>query len=131
VIYFTNYKDKVFENYSFNLSLSKHKKIFFSFTRTSFPIIAHIYADYFVFFLLNFIAVSFDANQLNAQLALSNTSNVYYKFPISLSLALMTFIGNEMGSKNIKRAKLYAWVGVLFFVCFTTVFLTLLSVFKY
>ena len=42
----------------------------------------------------------------------------------------MTYIGNEMGQKNIKRAKHYAWVGVLFFVCFTTVFLTLLSVFR-
>lgn len=43
----------------------------------------------------------------------------------------MTYIGNEMGSKNIKRAKLYAWVGVLFFVCFTAIFLTLLSVFRH
>lgn len=66
VIYFSKYRDQIFENYSFNFSLSKHRKIFASFTRTSLPIIAHIYADYFVFFLLNFIAVSFDANQLNA-----------------------------------------------------------------
>lgn len=35
-----------------------------------------------------------------------------------------------MGAKNIKRAKRYAWVGLIFFVCFTAVFLTLLTVFK-
>lgn len=42
----------------------------------------------------------------------------------------MTFIGNEMGAKNIKRAKRYAWVGVLLFVIFITIFLTCLTVFK-
>lgn len=63
-------------------------------------------------------------------MALSNTSNFYYKFPISLSLALMTFIGNEMGAGNINRAKRYAWVGVVFFVCFTIVFLSCLTIFK-
>lgn len=42
----------------------------------------------------------------------------------------MTYIGTEMGRKNIKRAKLYAWVGVLFFGIFTAIFLLLLTVFK-
>lgn len=42
----------------------------------------------------------------------------------------MTFVGNEMGAKNIKRAKRYSWAGVLMFICFTTLFLTALSIFK-
>jgi len=42
----------------------------------------------------------------------------------------MTFIGNEMGAGNINRAKRYAWVGVIFFVCFTVVFLSCLTIFK-
>ncbi|CAK94292.1 unnamed protein product (macronuclear) [Paramecium tetraurelia] len=127
----TKYKKQVFSDYKFKFTMrKKEKKLFSSFLRGSIPIIGHIYADFFVFFLLNFIAVGFGSDQLNAQLALSNTSNFYYKFPISLSLALMTFVGNEMGAKNIKRAKRYSWVGVLLFIGFTTIFLSALSFFK-
>lgn len=35
-----------------------------------------------------------------------------------------------MGAGNINRAKRYAWVGVIFFVCFTVVFLSCLTIFK-
>ena len=42
----------------------------------------------------------------------------------------MTFIGNEMGAKNIKRAKRYSWVGVLLFIGFTTLFLSALTFLK-
>lgn len=35
-----------------------------------------------------------------------------------------------MGAKNIKRAKRYSWAGVLFFIGFTAIFLTCLTVFK-
>lgn len=59
IIVFSEYKNIVFENYKFSFSWKRHKKVFLSFLRNSLPIIAHIYADYFVFFLLNFIAVSF------------------------------------------------------------------------
>ena len=102
-----------------------------SFLRTSFAIISHVYLDYFVFFCLNFIAIQFDTKQLNAQLGLSNTSNFYYKFPISLSLALMTYVGNEMGANNIPRAKKYSWAGIIIYFIFTTIFLTCLAVFRY
>ena len=61
VIVCTNYKRMVFENYSFKFVIKRDMKLFKSFLKTSFPIIAHIYADYFVFFLLNFIAISFGA----------------------------------------------------------------------
>jgi len=42
--------------------MKKEKKLFASFLRGSIPIIGHIYADYFVFFLLNFIAVGFGSD---------------------------------------------------------------------
>ncbi|CAD8183873.1 unnamed protein product [Paramecium octaurelia] len=127
----TKYKKQVFSGYKFKFSMKKtEKKLFQSFLRESIPIIGHIYADFFVFFLLNFISVGFGSDELNAQLALSNTSNFYYKFPISLSLALMTYVGNEMGAKNIKKAKRYSWVGVLLFIGFTILFLSALTIFK-
>ena len=40
--------------------------------------------------------------------------------PISLSLALMTFIGQEMGAINVKAAKRYAVAGMGLFVVFAT-----------
>lgn len=42
----------------------------------------------------------------------------------------MTFVGNEMGAKNIKRAKRYSWVGVLLFIGFTIIFLSALTFLK-
>lgn len=56
--------------------------------------IIHIYADFFVFQLLTFLAVGLDKNSFGAQIAFSNMCNLYYKIPISISLALMTFIGD-------------------------------------
>lgn len=59
----TKYKKEVFSDYKFKFSLrKKEKKLFASFLRGSIPIIGHIYADYFVFFLLNFIAVGFGSD---------------------------------------------------------------------
>lgn len=63
-------------------------------------------------------------------MALSNTSTFYYRFPMSLSLALMTFVGNEMGARNLKRAKRYSFVGVILFVGFTTIFMIGLTFIK-
>ncbi|CAD8090331.1 unnamed protein product [Paramecium primaurelia] len=130
VIICTKYRKKVFSNYRFKFSLKRQKNIFKSFLKESFPIIAHIYADFFVFFLLSFIAVGFGSDELYAQMALSNTSTFYYRFPMSLSLALMTFVGNEMGSQNLKRAKSYSLVGVILFVGFTSIFMVTLSFIK-
>jgi MATE family multidrug resistance protein len=66
VVSCTKYRRTVFENYKFRFAFKKQKKLFLSFLRESIPIIGHIYADYFVFFLLNFIAVGFGADELNA-----------------------------------------------------------------
>ncbi|CAD8104675.1 unnamed protein product [Paramecium sonneborni] len=126
----TRYRRQVFSNYRFKFSFKRQKNIFKSFLKESFPIIAHIYADFFVFFLLTFIAVGFGSDELNAQMALSNTSTFYYRFPMSLSLALMTFVGNEMGARNLQRAKRYSLVGVVLFVGFTTIFMVGLTFIK-
>lgn len=75
---------------------------------------------------MSFIAISLGTDQMNVQLALSNTSAIYFKFPMSLSIALMTYIGNEMGKGDIKGAKKYAYSGIGIYIVFTIIFSSLI-----
>lgn len=66
------------------------------FIKESIPLILHIYADFIVFYILSFVAYSLGVNYANAQLAFANTSSIYFKFPISLSVTLMSYVGNSL-----------------------------------
>lgn len=46
--------------------------------------------------------------------------NDWIGIPISLSIAMMSFVGSEMGKGNIKRAKFYVTAGLVIFAvsCF-------------
>ncbi|KAM3137911.1 hypothetical protein pb186bvf_009992 [Paramecium bursaria] len=78
----------------------------------------HIYADFFVFQLLTFLTVWLDENSFGAQIAFSNMCDLLYNIPMSISLALMTFIGDQMAQKQVKEAKKYSIIGLLIFAVF-------------
>lgn len=90
--------------FTFKFILIKKFKLFRSYMKSSFSIVIHVYADFFVFFLLTFLAMGLTSEKLSAQIAFSNTSAVYFRMPISLSLALLTYIGSEMGMLRVKNA---------------------------
>lgn len=69
-------------------------------------------------------------NQTNAQLAMSNTSTIFFKIPMTMSIALITFIGNEMSQKNAAKAKLYMEQGVLSFLLIMSINVIGLWIFK-
>lgn len=50
--------------------------------------------------------------------------------PISISIALMTFIGEEMAQGRIQEAKKYAIVGVSILIVFFAILLPLLIIGK-
>lgn len=105
-------------------------KLLKAYLKSSLSIVVHVYADFFVFFLLTFLAMALTKVELSAQIAFSNTSAVYFRIPISLSLALLTFVGGEMGMLRVKNAQRYATVGFGLFFAFALVIIIALYVFR-
>ena len=50
-----------------------------------------------------------------------NTSNFYFRMPMSLSLGLMTYVGGEMGMNRVSYAKKYTIAGIFAFSIFCLV----------
>ncbi|CAD8081110.1 unnamed protein product [Paramecium primaurelia] len=99
-------------NYEFSCQIFKFRETYIMFIKESIPLILHIYADFIVFYILSFVAYSLGVNQANAQLAFANTSSIYFKFPISLSVTLMSYVGNSLSQHKIALAKQYIISGM-------------------
>ncbi|CAK87601.1 unnamed protein product (macronuclear) [Paramecium tetraurelia] len=99
-------------NFQFSCQIFQYKETYIMFVKESIPLILHIYADFIVFYILSFVAYSLGVNQANAQLAFANTSSIYFKFPISLSVTLMSYVGNSLSQHNIALAKQYIISGM-------------------
>jgi MATE family multidrug resistance protein len=50
--------------------MKRFKKLGFSYIKTSVPIVLHILSEFFVFFLLSFVALSLGTASMNAHLGL-------------------------------------------------------------
>ncbi|CAD8192176.1 unnamed protein product [Paramecium octaurelia] len=99
-------------NFQFSCQIFQYKETYIMFVKESIPLILHIYADFIVFYILSFVAYSLGVNQANAQLAFANTSSIYFKFPISLSVTLMSYVGNSLSQHKIALAKQYIISGM-------------------
>ncbi|CAK69739.1 unnamed protein product (macronuclear) [Paramecium tetraurelia] len=102
----------LFANFEFSCQILHFRETYQMFIKESLPLILHIYADFIVFYILSFVAFSLGVNQANAQLAFANTSSIYFKFPISLSVTLMSFVGNSLSQRKIALAKQYIISGM-------------------
>jgi len=55
-----------------------------------------------VFFLLSFVSLSLGTDSMNAHMGIQNSSGIVFRFPISISMGLVSYVGSEMGKGNIK-----------------------------
>ncbi|CAD8093391.1 unnamed protein product [Paramecium primaurelia] len=99
-------------SFEFSCQIFQYRETYIMFIKESIPLILHIYADFIVFYILSFVAFSLGVNQANAQLAFANTSSIYFKFPISLSVTLMSYVGNSLSQNKIELAKQYIISGM-------------------
>lgn len=127
---FTDLKHGPFGEVSFRLSTKRFKKLGLSYLTTSAPIVLHLYSEFFVFFLLSFISLSLGTAQMNAHMGVQNTCGIIFRLAISLSLALMSYVGSEMGSQNPELAKQYVIHGIVIFVLSDAIILAFLYTFK-
>ncbi|CAD8099445.1 unnamed protein product [Paramecium sonneborni] len=129
-IQFTEYKKKIFQGIKILPDIPRIKKLGLQYCKTSMPILVHIYCAYFIFVLLTFVALSLNTPSVNAHLALQTVSGTFFRLPISLSIAIMSYVGTEMGYGNIIGAKQYVIVGILIFLITCSLCASLLWVFQ-
>ncbi|CAD8133992.1 unnamed protein product [Paramecium pentaurelia] len=120
-VQFTNLKREVFQGTKLLIDIPRFKKLGFQYIKTSIPIVLHIFSEFFVFFLMSFFALSLGVSEMIAHIGLQNISGIYFRIPISLSIALMSFVGSEMGKGNIKIAKIYVAIGITIFLVTCTI----------
>ncbi|CAD8069643.1 unnamed protein product [Paramecium sonneborni] len=111
----TNLKKDIFNGTKIILDVDRFQKFALQYIKTSIPIVLHIFSELFVFFTLSFIALSLGVPEMNAHMGLQNMCGIYFRIPLSLSIALMSFVGTEMGKANIKLAKTYVLLGISIF----------------
>ncbi|KAM3127933.1 hypothetical protein pb186bvf_019965 [Paramecium bursaria] len=99
--------------------------------KASIPQVLHILCDFFAFFFLSLVALQLGTNDMNAYQFLQNTQGFLFKFAIGLSLALMAYVGTEMGSGNIYMAKRYTWGGIILYIFFAISFALFFYVFGF
>ncbi|CAD8116866.1 unnamed protein product [Paramecium sonneborni] len=99
-------------NFEFSCQIFSFRDTYVMFIKESIPLILHVYADFIVFYILSIVAFSLGVNQANAQLGFANTSSIYFKFPISLSVTLMSYVGNSLSQHKIELAKQYIISGM-------------------
>ncbi|CAD8208725.1 unnamed protein product [Paramecium pentaurelia] len=108
-------KNEIFDGTKILLDIDRFTSLGFQYIKTSIPIVLHLFSEFFVFFSLSFIALSLGVSEMNAHMGVQNICGIYFKIPISLSIAMMSFVGNEMGKANIRLAKIYITMGVSIF----------------
>ncbi|CAD8081214.1 unnamed protein product [Paramecium primaurelia] len=104
-----------FKSFQFKLLLLSHFHIYKEYIKNTVSIIVHIYLNTGIFIILSFTAISLGIDATNAQLALSNTSSLYFRLPLCLSIALMTYVGNQISQGNILNAKNYIKYGLILY----------------
>jgi len=129
-VIFTNLKSTIFAGVRILPDSNKFLALAPSYIKTSAPIVLHLYSEFFVFFLLSFVAMSLGTDPMNANLGVQNSVGLLFRFPISLSLALVSYVGTEMGCGNIKKAQLYILAGIIILVISDVIIVGFLYGFK-
>ena len=68
------------------------------------PICTLVSLVWISFEVFTIMASYLDTNSMDAHVIISNVGTLFYFFPYGMSIALTTFVANDMGAKKIKRA---------------------------
>ncbi|KAM3129803.1 hypothetical protein pb186bvf_018097 [Paramecium bursaria] len=128
IILITDLKRSIFHKISLTWSYKRHWRLTKDYIFTSILFVCHIFIDFLAFFALSFFALYLGTSDMNAYQFITNTQSLIFKFAISLSIALQTFVGTEMGNGNIKQAKSYFVAGSIIYIIFCS-FIALLFYF--
>jgi MATE family multidrug resistance protein len=76
-----------------------------AFMKITLPIGSILFLDWLCYEVFTVIAGNFDADQLMIQVAIANTSTLFYNIPLGLSVSAMTYVSNGLGARMVQRAK--------------------------
>ncbi|EGR33597.1 MatE efflux family protein, putative [Ichthyophthirius multifiliis] len=100
------------------------------FLKVAVPIGSVVASDWIIYEAQSIIASNLEESQYAAHIVLANLNVMLFSFSIGYSVASCTFIGNEMGRRNAKKAKQYAYYSQLILLLHLIVFIVPLTIFK-
>ena len=98
--------------------------------RVTIPIAAILFLDMACYEIFTILAGLFGETQLAVHVALANSSSMYYMIPLGISVAVMTFISNDMGSKAINRIRNDMIFGIIVDLIITFAYYLLMLFFR-
>ncbi|KAM3133855.1 hypothetical protein pb186bvf_013970 [Paramecium bursaria] len=101
-----------FQGLTFSFIIPNQHDLYQTFIQTTIPQVLHIYSNIIGILGLSVIALGLGTDDFNAQLGMSNTAHAYFRIPLSISITLMSFVGQQLGQGNVQNAKQYFKMGV-------------------
>lgn len=89
-----------------------------SFLKIVVPVGSLLTLEWLSYELFTFQASNLSADNFNSHVIMNNLNTVYYQFGYGVSIAITTFVGNEMGAMSISRAITYSKQGVFIAIVF-------------
>ncbi|PFA70161.1 MATE family efflux transporter [Bacillus sp. AFS015802] len=106
--------------------LSKWKELFL----IGVPIGLSIFFEVSIFSAVTLLMSHYDTVVIAAHQAAINFASFLYMIPLSISMALTIVVGFEVGSKRLRDAKIYSWMGVGFALLMAGICGVILLVFR-
>ena len=107
---------------NWTLESFKRYDIFKSVLKYTLPIMNHTYADFITFFFAGFYVFELGSDYVYAYNAISNTNSVFFCTIIGFGVTTVSYVCNEFGKNEVKKAKTYSVAGFFLVFIFTIIF---------
>jgi multidrug resistance protein, MATE family len=107
-------------------SFRKWKEIF----KIGVPIGLSIFFEVSIFSAVTLLMSEYTTAVIAAHQAALNFASFLYMIPLSISMALTIVVGFEVGSKRLRDAKIYSWMGVLIALILAVIYGVILYAFR-
>ncbi|KAM3144718.1 hypothetical protein pb186bvf_003027 [Paramecium bursaria] len=94
------------------------------FLLTALPIGSIIWIEVMCFEVFTLQASFLDKSEFSANVIMANFLYIAYQFTLGISIAATTFVGNEMGRRNVKQAKKYSISSILVMMAYVISLIT-------
>ena len=98
--------------------------------KIGFPIGMAIFFESSIFAAVTLFMSSYDTITIASHQAAMNFSSFLYMVPLSFSMALTILVGQEAGAHQLKRARAFSLMGILFAVGFSAISAIILVLFR-
>ncbi|EAR86218.1 MATE efflux family protein (macronuclear) [Tetrahymena thermophila SB210] len=117
IVYYLVCKNRINERCSIQLTKLAFQE-WGSFLKFAIPIGSLLTLEWFSYELFTLQASNLPDDQFGAHVIMNNINTVYYQFGYGVSIAITTYVGNEMGNKCIEKALDFSKQGIMIICTF-------------